>query len=95
MLETWRVNLCSSSFPVFAADPPGNGGFPKEAGGVLRGSEAVSAERVHPEGVFPVSLPAAPHLRAAPFLFKYFMCEALPLLFAAACPLQLRLLRVT
>lgn len=74
--ETTGSDLCPSSSTVFAADPSGDGGFPEEAGGVLRGSEAVSEECVPSEGVFSVGLPAAPHLWAAcaasaPSLFKY------------------------
>lgn len=80
------VSLCSSSSPVSAADPSGNGGVPEEAGRVLRGSEAVSAERVHSEGVFPVSLPAAPHP------FSYYLYNISRVMCCRF--LRLRLLRI-
>lgn len=56
-----------SSSAVFAADSSGDGGFPEEARRVLRGSEAVSEERVHSERLLSVSLhvltPAAARLQ--------------------------------
>lgn len=78
-------DLCSSYFTVFAADPSGDGGFPEEAGRVLRGVEAVSEECVHSERVLSVSLRTAPHFcavfaAAAPFYFKYLMCCVLGIL---------------
>lgn len=53
--------LTTCFFAVLAADSPGDGGFPEEARRVLRGSEAVSEERVRSEGLLSVSLTAAPH----------------------------------
>lgn len=50
---------CVSAVP--AADSPGDGGLPEEAGRVLRGPEAVPEERVRSERLLPVSLAAAPH----------------------------------
>lgn len=52
------VPLCVPAVP--AADPPGDGGHPEEAGRVLRGPEAVPEERVGSERLFPVSPPADP-----------------------------------
>lgn len=45
---------CVSAVP--AADSPGDGGLPEEAGRVLRGPEAVPEERVRSERLLPVSL---------------------------------------
>lgn len=46
------VSLCA----VLAADSSGDGGFPEEAGRVLRGSEAVPEERLRSERLLSVSL---------------------------------------
>lgn len=48
----FSLSLCA----VLAADSSGDGGFPEEAGRVLRGSEAVPEERLRSERLLSVSL---------------------------------------